>query len=100
MADTLPYTEQTISAATGLVTPRIDVCFIQYTATGVVSDIELDSNWIKGHSHTTFIDVDGCAGRNNITIKKTDNTVVAVLTEDKQSMLLVSDGTNIFIVFS
>lgn len=90
--------EQTIAAATGTVNPYVDVCYVDYTTTGAVTDIELNAAWIASKAMTTFIDVDGNAGTNNITIQNTAGTIQAVVTEDRGSVTVKSDGTNIDIV--
>lgn len=95
---TNPRMEQTIAAATGTCNPYVDICYVDYTATGAVTDIELTATWIAAKSKTTFIDVDGNAGTNNITIKTTADAVLAVITEDGGSVTLSSDGTTAWIV--
>ena len=95
---TNPRMEQTIAAATGTVNPYVDVCYVDYTTTGAVTDIELNAAWIASKAMTTFIDVDGNAGTSNITIKNTANDVVAVISEDRGSVTVKSEGVGIYIV--
>jgi len=92
-----PLSEQIISAATGFVTPRIEVCRVAYTATGAVTDLFLSSTWVKYHSHTIIVDTDGNAATNNITIKNAGGVTVAVIDNDGGVVTVYSDGTDIYV---
>ena len=94
---TEPKLEQTIAAATGTCNPYVDVCYIAYTDTGAVTDVELNATWIGAKSCTTFIDADSNAGKNNITIKNTADDVIAVIAEDGGSVTIKSNGSVAYI---
>jgi len=90
---------QTVAAATGTILQDIDEVRVDYTTTAAVTDLEYpDALVASRQKRITIYDVDGNAGTNNITIKTTTDTVIAVIAEDYGSVTLMSNGTNIDIV--
>ena len=90
---------QTVAAATGTILQDIDEVRVDYTTTAAVTDLEYpDALVASRQKRITIYDVDGNAGTNNITIKTTTDTVIAVIAEDYGSVTLMSNGTNIEIV--
>lgn len=89
---------QEIAAATGSVNVGTDLCRIDYTSTGAVTDIEFTDACVSARQTTVFVDEDGKAGTNNITIKTTADVVIAVIAEDNGSVTVSSDGLTAYVV--
>lgn len=90
---------QEVASATDTIRLGIDEVRCTDTTTAAVTDLEYPDALIPYRVKSLKVyDADGCAGLNNITIKKTDNTVIAVIASDHGSVILSSDGTNIDVV--
>lgn len=90
---------QTLAAATGTIQLGVDEVRVTYTSTAEVTDLEYPDSLLPYRVKALRVyDAGGNAGTNNITIKDTANNVIAVISEDKGSVTLASDGTNIDIV--
>jgi hypothetical protein len=90
---------QTVAAATDAIRLGVDEVRVTYTSTAAVTDLEFPDSLLPYRVKALKIyDAGGAAGLNNITIKKTDNTVIAVIASDHGSVILSSDGTNIDVV--
>ena len=89
---------QEIAAATGTVNVGTSLCRIDYTGTGAVTDIEFSDACVAAAQTTMFVDEDGNAGTNNITIKTTADVVIAVIASDSGSVTIASDGLTPYVV--
>ena len=89
---------QEIAAATGTVNVGTDICRIDYTTTAAVTDVEFSDDCVAAAQTTTFVDEDGNAGTNNITIKTTGNVVIAVIAADSESVTIASDGLTAYVI--
>lgn len=89
---------QEIAAATGTVNVGTTLCRVDYTTTGEVTDIEFSDSCVAAAQTTKFVDEDGRAGTNNITVKSTADEIIGTITEDFGSITISSDGTTAWLV--